>query len=144
MPRCMSTSVVNRMWSRPAKSWSAVSLGCHRCPVSSRSAAWRNAARLLVVLADEQHERGVIVVREHRVPPPPAQEGVVAQELAVVLVDSPGAVVLDQVGAAATVSALDFQDGVGSYETRCGPSQAPDRAVVVESHLSASDLSGGF
>src|SRR5688500_2087599 len=99
---------------------------------------------LLVVLADEQHERGVIVVREQRVPPPPAQEGVVAQELAVVLVDSPGAVVLDQVGAAATVSALDFQDGVGSYETRCGPSQAPDGAVVVETYLCPAGLSGGF
>jgi len=49
------------------------------------------------------------------VAPPPVEEGVVASELAVVLVDTAGAVVLDEEGSnpVFAVGALDLEDGVG-------------------------------
>ena len=50
---------------------------------------------LVLGLAYEDHERGFVEFGVFRVAPPPVEEGVVASELAVVLVDAAGAVVLD-------------------------------------------------
>src|SRR5439155_16321929 len=51
---------------------------------------------MLLVLADEDDERWHAPVREVRPLPPPREEGVVAPELLVVLVETTGAVVLDE------------------------------------------------
>ena len=74
-------------------------------------------AALAFVLADEEHERRLLVVDEGRVAPPRAEEGVVAAELVVILVDASGAVVLDEEQPAADFVALAFelQPGVGAY-----------------------------
>src|SRR5690349_6078993 len=69
---------------------------------------------LLIVLADEQHEGRGLAIAEGAVVPPPGQEGVVAMELVVVLVETSGAVVLDedQPTRRLGVIAGDLEDGV--------------------------------
>jgi hypothetical protein len=75
---------------------------------------------LLLVLADEQDPGGVLRAFEVAVAPPPAQEGVVAAQLVVVLVDPAGAVVLDQEQPRCSlgVAAVDLEDGVGAQQPR--------------------------
>jgi hypothetical protein len=72
---------------------------------------------LVFVLADE-HDVRPIAVREARVLPPPAQEGVVAAELLVVLADAPRSVVLDDEHAAAVaVGSRNLEHRVGTHES---------------------------
>src|SRR3954447_16507488 len=70
---------------------------------------------LVFVLADEDHEGGLFGVAEACVAPPVVEEGVVAAQLAEVLVDAAGAVVLDEEdpGARLAVVVIDFEHGVG-------------------------------
>jgi hypothetical protein len=85
------------------------------------------------VLADEQDDRRDAVGGEWGMAPPPAQQGVVAEELFVVLVDPSSAVVFDEVEPGAGRGlAGDFEDGVGSYEACSRVSDALDGAFVVE------------
>jgi hypothetical protein len=73
---------------------------------------------LVFVLADEEHVRRVVAISQG-VAPPGAEEGVVAAELVVVLVDASCAVVFDEeLPAAGLGVAFDFQDGVGSDRSR--------------------------
>ena len=96
-PRWASISTAKSMRCRPTV---LITLGRHiGVPAVSRDLAVGRGEELLplvLVLADEEHERGLLVVGEGRVAPPAAEEGVVAAELVVVLVDASGAVVLDE------------------------------------------------
>jgi hypothetical protein len=71
---------------------------------------------LVVVLADEDDVGRVAVLREPSVAPPPAEQGVVAQEFLEVLVDSAGAVVLDQKRTGSARAARCFDDRIRSNE----------------------------
>ena len=90
-----------------------------RVPELTRHLAVRGVQEpvaLVFVLADEHDERP-IAVREARVLPPPAQEGVVAPELLVVLVHAPRPVELNEDHATAVaVGSRHLEDRVGAHE----------------------------
>src|SRR3954468_11023326 len=92
---------------------------------------------LLLVLADEQHERRRVAPGEMRVAPPPGEEGVVASKLLVVLVDPACAVVLDEQKARArrVRVASDLEHRVGPDGPWSGVAPALGRPVVVEAQL---------
>jgi hypothetical protein len=83
-------------------------------------------------LANEEHERRRWVAGVWGVAPPPAQEGVVAPELLVVLVDAAGAVVLDEDGPLVAVVAGEFKDRVGPEQSGAGVAEVLGGPVVFE------------
>src|SRR5215207_4470853 len=87
---------------------------------------------LFLDLAHEEHERRRWQVGVWGVAPPPAQEGVVAAELLVVLVDAAGAVVLDEDGPQVAVVAGEFKLRVGSEQSGAGVAEVLDGPVGFE------------